>query len=262
MTHIKMKRAVAALAMVAVLFGVTGCVREPLPESMRIDTRPFQIEKGSGSNGVVRAGSETFELNGASDAKVELGMGAGEMVVRSGNTSALADVTFKYGDVRNKPKTAYNVSGSTGELTISQPEVHYKFGDAYPNSWNIALAQGVPLELSVQMGAGSSELDLSELDVRDLLLRLGAGETEVDLTGPRTEDVKGDIQAGVGQLTILLPKDVGVRVTGAKNGVGDIVADGFTVQGDAYVNDAYGNTPTSIELTVMRGVGEVKLELQ
>ena len=118
------------------------------------------------------------------------------------------------------------------------------------------------MELNVQMGAGSSNLDLAEIDVRDLTMRLGAGETKLDLTGPRAEDVKGDVQAGVGQLTIILPKDVGVKVTGRKTGVGTFEADGFKVQGDAYVNDVYGTTPASIELNVMRGVGEVKLELR
>ena len=161
-----------------------------------------------------------------------------------------------------KPETSYEVSGSTGELSISQPNVRYKLGESGPYAWNIRLAKGVPMELNVQMGAGSSDLDLSEIDVRDLTMRLGAGETKLDLTGPRAEDVNGDIQAGVGQLTILLPKDVGVKVTGRKSGVGTFEADGFKVMGEAYVNDAYGTSPVTIDLNVMRGVGEVKLELQ
>jgi hypothetical protein len=53
-----------------------------------------------------------------------------------------------------------------------------------------------------------------------------------------------------------------VKVTGRKDGIGDFQADGFKTYGNSFVNDAYGKTPTSIELNVMRGVGEVKLELQ
>ncbi len=254
---------VGALTLVAVAIVATGCVRKPLPESMQIDTRPFQIETGSSTGGVgAQTTQQDFALEGATEAKVELNMGAGEMVVRGAQTEGdLAQATFEYG-ASGEPKATYNVSGSTGQLTISQPDIRLKFGESNPNAWDIGLNQQVPLDLTVHLGAGRAQLDLSKVAVRELAMRLGAGETTVDLTGPRESDVTGDIQAGIGELKLVLPTDVGVKVTGAKDGVGDLSADGFTVQGDSYVNDAWGKTPTSIELRVMRGVGEVKLELQ
>jgi hypothetical protein len=258
-------RIAIAVALLAVAVASAGCVREPLPEGWRVDlgNEISQNTAGVSTSGAdANTAQETFEPNGAKEASIDLKMGAGEMTVRSGDSSALAEASFEYGTPEMKPETSYDVSGSTGTLTISQPDIRYKFGESNANSWDVQLAKAMPYELLVQMGAGSSRLDLSELDVRLLTMRLGAGETTVDLTGPRTEDVKGDIQAGVGQLTIILPKDVGVKVTGRNEGIGSFEAEGFKVQGDAYVNDAYGTTPATIELNVMRGVGEVKLEMR
>jgi hypothetical protein len=249
-----------AVALLAVALASAGCVREPLPAGWRVDTGVGGISSDSASGSSKVYAHDTFELNGATEAAIELSMGAGEMTVRSGDSSALAETDFNYGNAQMKPETSYDVSGSIGTLKISQPDIH--FGGENQNSWRVQLAKGVPYEIHVQMGAGSSRLDLADLDVRLLTMRLGAGESTVDLTGPRTHNVTGEIQAGVGQVTIILPTDVGVKVTGRKEGIGTFSADGFKVQGDSYVNDAYGKTPTSIELNVARGVGEVKLELQ
>jgi hypothetical protein len=251
-----------AVALLAVALASTGCVREPLPAGWRVHTGVGETASDSVSGTSRIYAHDTFELNGATEAAIELIMGAGEMTVRSGDSSALAETEFNYGNAQIKPETSYNVSGSTGTLKISQPDIRYKFGEQNLNSWRVQLAKGVPYELHVQMGAGSSQLELADLDVRLLTMRLGAGESTVDLTGPRTHDVTGEIQAGVGQVTIILPTGVGVKVTGRKDGIGTFSADGFKVQGDSYVNDAYGTSPTTIELNVTRGVGEVKLELQ
>jgi hypothetical protein len=64
----------------------------------------------------------------------------------------------------------------------------------------------------------------------------------------------------VGRATIRLPRDVGVHVV-ARGGIGAINASGFQKQGDAYVNDAYGKSPVTLQIEVEGGVGEINLEL-
>jgi hypothetical protein len=257
-----MRTAAAGLLLVIAVAGA-GCVREPLPESMRIDTSPFRIDESSSTGSrAANTTEQTVELEGASSADVTLSMGAGEMTVGSSDTSALAEATFEYSNSAWRPSVSYEVKNSVGALTIDQPEVRIKFGADNANLWDVRLGKGIPVNLDVHLGAGRSDLDLSQVDVRELAMSLGAGETTVDLTGPRTEDVTADIQAGIGELTVKLPKDVGVKVTGAKDGVGELNADGFKVDGDAYINDAYGTSPVTIELNVQKGVGQVNLELE
>ncbi|CAN5656756.1 hypothetical protein BH18ACT11_BH18ACT11_20660 [soil metagenome] len=83
---------------------------------------------------------------------------------------------------------------------------------------------------------------------------MGAGETTVDLTGDYTQSFDASIEGGIGEATVMLPSDVGVRVR-AEGGVGKINAEGLTREGDSYVNDAYGN------LTIETGASDFELDL-
>jgi hypothetical protein len=82
---------------------------------------------------------------------------------------------------------------------------------------------------------------------------------DVDLRGPRTTDLDADIEGGVGQGTIRLPQDVGVRVN-AEGGIGSINTHGLRREGDEYVNDALGKSPATIHLRVEGGVGSIDLD--
>ena len=48
---------------------------------------------------------------------------------------------------------------------------------------------------------------------------------------------------------MLMPSEVGVRVR-AENGLGKIYAEGFQREGEAYVNDAYGDSDVSLNVDV------------
>ena len=121
------------------------------------------------------------------------------------------------------------------------------------------MTRDVPTDLELELGVGTSRIDLSEVDVRDLHVISGVGEATVDLTGPRKEDVNVDIDAGVGRLMVKLPRDVGVRVEGGESGLGNVTADGLTKQGDAYVNEAWGKPGPRMTVRVTRGIGELEL---
>jgi hypothetical protein len=55
----------------------------------------------------------------------------------------------------------------------------------------------VPLDLSVQMGAGKGTLRLRDLTLTKLHVEMGAGQVEVDLTGDRKNQLDADIEGGV-----------------------------------------------------------------
>jgi predicted membrane protein len=89
---------------------------------------------------------------------------------------------------------------------------------------------------------------------------MGAGKTTVDLTGDYERDLAASIQGGVGEATVLLPSEVGVRVE-AKGGLGQIDAEGLQREGEAYINDAYGDSDVTLDVDIQGGIGQINLEV-
>src|SRR6202007_995764 len=89
-------------------------------------------------------------------------------------------------------------------------------------------------------------------------MTMGAGQADLDLTGDRKKDLIANLEGGVGQVTIRLPRNVGVVVQ-ASGGIGSVDAHGLRHDNDEYTNEAYGKTPATIHLKVQGGVGQISL---
>jgi hypothetical protein len=201
---------------------------------------------------------QAIKLGDAKSAQVRIEMPAGELSIGAG-AKDLLEADFSYRSPSAKPQVEYNVSGGQGQLTIRQPGSVHGRGSGH-NKWDLHLSGQVPLELKVDQGAGRVNLALGGLALSRLDLDIGAGEANVDLTGDWKNDLTANINGGVGKATIRLPRDVGVRAT-AHGGIGAINAHDLKKDGDAYVNDAYGKSPVTVNVNVQGGVGEINLEL-
>jgi hypothetical protein len=200
---------------------------------------------------------QSVDLQGATAVEAKLQFPAGQLNV-SGGSSHLVDADFRYDDGNSVPQVNYNVTGGQGELNIDEnggDSVHFGTHD---DQWDLHFNNNVPLDMTLEMGAGQSNLNFSNIDLTHLQVHIGAGEVVLDLTGPRTKDLSADIQGGVGQARIRLPKDVGVRAHAA-GGIGAVNVHGLTKDGDDYVNQAYGKTPATIDLNVQGGIGQIDL---
>jgi len=241
-------RIAVAVALCAALFSTAGCMirREPLP--------------GAGKTGSL---TSSVPLGDATEAEIDVFMRAGELSIAAAPLDG--DVfrgQFEFSSSALEPETTSDTFGETIDVTVRQAEMRgFPLSSTVRNRWDLELAEGIPVTLRVDLGAGEADLDLAGLRLTGLVVTMGAGDATIDLSGPREDDLSGIITAGVGELTIRLPKDVGVRVTGYADGLGDWEYDGFMKEGDALVNRAYDTTAASIELKVQRGIGSVRLEL-
>jgi len=203
--------------------------------------------------------SQSVGLENAQSARAELKMGAGELNI-TGGADQLMEGEFSYNVAEWKPKVSYNLSGDEGELVVKQGGTEGVHLDADGrNEWDIRLNDEVPTDLVVQMGAGESDLDLDSLALTGVDLQMGAGKTTVDLTGDYAKSFDASIQGGVGEATVLLPSEVGVKAK-AGGGLGKINAKGLKKVGDSYVNDAYGESDINLSVEVQGGVGEINLK--
>jgi hypothetical protein len=235
---------IAMMAATAVLAGACG-------------TQPGGSQQQVGK---MQSESNSVALENAKSARAQLKMGAGELTI-TGGADQLMEGEFSYNVADWKPKVNYDVSGDTGELIVKQgsAEGARLSGDAR-NEWNLRLNDEVPTDLVVQMGAGESDLDLDSLALTGVDLQMGAGKTTVDLTGDYAQSFDASIQGGVGEATVLLPSEVGVKAK-AQGGLGKINAQGLKRVGDSYVNDAYGESDVNLSVEVQGGVGEINLEV-
>ena len=209
--------------------------------------------------GELQTESRSVKLGDGKTVRAEIRMGAGEMKL-AGGARELLEAEFSYHAARWKPEVEYSVSGTRGLLIVRQPERSGAPVGPRHYQWDLRFNNKVPLELSVHLGAGKSELSLGSLALTNLQLETGVGETVVDLTGDWKNDLEAHIKGGVGKATVRLPHDVGVQVY-AKRGIGEIRAGELRKADGAYVNEAYGKSPVTLRINVETGIGEINLEL-
>ena len=189
------------------------------------------------------------------------------------------------------------VIGSAGERVNTIPigqvvsEWDLQFNDAVPLALDLNLGLGnsdinlrdlnlTALEIEagagrVQVDVGQQELDrlrfdagLGEVDVSlgggrldTLDFNAGAGNVTIDLTGDWQSDLAARINGALGEITLILPTAVGVRIE-VDQGLGSINAVGLQAEADnVYVNDGYGTAAVTLEIAIEQAAGDVNLRV-
>ncbi len=199
---------------------------------------------------------ESVERRGAESVRVRIGMHAGQLKL-AGGANRLLEAEFDYSEAEGKPTVAYDVMGNRGELAVTQTGTSVHIGPTR-NTWDLHLANDVPMELKIEMGAGQGDVRLRDLALTKLDIEMGAGQLTADLTGAWKRNLDANIQGGVGSATVRLPKNVGVRVH-ATGGIGSVNVSGLERQGDEYVNEAYGKSAVTLRLNIEGGIGQINL---
>ncbi len=231
--------------------------------------------------GPLQTESRSIEQVDAESVRAEIEIGAGELDVNGGVADFL-QADFIYNITELKPE----VKLSDDVLTILTPETEGTASfwdlDDYRNEWDLHFNNNVPMEMRVFLGAGRANLNVGDLTLTRLDVDTGAGEVNldlngssaltrleitagvgaviVDLTGDWQTDLNAGIEAGVGELTLLLPSSACVRVT-VEGGINDTNTTGLTKDGDDYVNDACGLSDVTLRIDISAGIGNINLNL-
>jgi hypothetical protein len=207
--------------------------------------------------GALRTESRSVELGDARSVSVQISLGAGNLKL-TGGAEKLLDADFNYNVAALKPVVTY----TDGTLVVQQPETEgmpvLRNITDFRNEWDLRLYDAVPMDLSVDLGAGSSNLQLAGLPLTRLDVSLGAGEDIIDLSGDWVRDLYVTINTGAANITLRLPRDVGVRVK-VEPGPNMIEATGLTKDGDVYTNAAYGVSDVTLQIDLQAGIGTINL---
>lgn len=205
-------------------------------------------------------------LEGASDAKVEIDMGIGELDLGStqkADTLAVASLTlFENEELRQEFKidgdTALFELGTRMTRSFAIPVFPpFGFFDTEHN-WEIDLSQAVPINLELNTGVGLSNIDLEDLNITNLEIDTGVGQTIVTL--PVSGDFDARISGGVGELRVRVPKGTAIRIR-VDSGVGDVSVRGdYQRDGNTYTSPTYNDSEDRIDLFVSGGVGSIRID--
>jgi len=208
--------------------------------------------------GELKTESQLVELGDTNSVKVEINFGAGDLRV-NGGAEKLLEANFTYNVSRLKPEVEF----ADDTLIVRQPDVKGlpALGDLvdFRNEWDMRLNNQIPMDLSVNIGAGTSELQLAGLSLTGLDIQLGASETTIDLSGSWLHDLDVTIEAGVGHVILRLPKTIGVRVE-VETAIGSIDALDLKQDGNVYTNAAYGISDVALQINMEAGIGQITLE--
>jgi hypothetical protein len=204
----------------------------------------------------------SIPLEGASEATLKLKHGAGQLRLATGaSPDQLLSGSFA-GGVTHR----VNRRGSLLEVTLEVPHGGFPYvifpwiwGRQGGIRWDLALNPEVPLSLQVEGGASDANFDLTELQVKDLVLETGASSTEVDLPA-HTDHTHVKVDAGVASVVLRVPEGVAAHIN-VEGGLLDtqIDTERFPRINGGYQSSDYDSAAQRIDIDIDAGVGSVQV---
>ncbi|MHB8926476.1 MAG: toast rack family protein [Bacillota bacterium] len=195
---------------------------------------------------------------GAQRGTVHVVMAAGELEL-GGVSPALVEARL---DQRNWPESLRpEFTASDTEVTIKQSSLRnaVSLGGVNRQVWSLKLTDQVPLDVTVDVGAGSNRLDLSAYKLESLRYNAGAASTTITLgdLSPRCDVA---VRAGAASTVVQVPRTAGIRVTATtgigRNNLGHL---GYRREGKTYTSPNYDAAPVKININFAGGVGSFEL---
>jgi hypothetical protein len=196
-------------------------------------------------------------LEGASRAIVNLEGGAGDMQVSTTDQPDILLVGSVPEEAYDRIQTSYSVTGGTGTYTLRDTGVQgfVPFGSMQSMAWGFMLTESIPLELTLGLGAGNLDADLRTADLDRLAVNTAVGDTQIIL--PARGRFDAQVNGAIGQIVIVIPSGVGVRVNTDTALVSVDMPDEYLHPGDIYESPNYSNADSQIDLSVDLAIGNV-----
>ena len=160
---------------------------------------------------------------------------------------------------------AWKVSAGVGgaRLSLSGMKVSEMEFDAGVGGSQISSYEPNPVScdhIRIRNGVGSVKgTGLGNLNFRQFEFEGGVGSANLDFSGEWRRDAEIRIRVGVGGISVLMPREVGVRLEAQKNFLSGLHLEGFTLRNDHYYSDNYDDTRFKVVMRVDTGVGGFKI---
>ena len=188
--------------------------------------------------------------------RVRVEYGAGVLTIRRGDPGVLYSAFFQFDADHAVPRTEYE----GGRLEVGLSPVEHRDIDmedwSSDTSLELALAPGIALDLNMNFGAGSANLDLTGLSLRKLEVNTGASESVIVMEELNPEPMESAVfNVGAADLRVRGIGNLNVGRLAVKSGLGSVVLrlDGEWSR-DAVVNIGMGLGALDIQVPRSLGV--------
>lgn len=114
--------------------------------------------------------------------------------------------------------------------------------------------------LSIEVGAAELRVTgLANANIESLTVKGGVGDVQLDFTGRWRGDTTAKIELGLGALTLVLPRDVGVRVTKTSFLMG-FDSQGLVKRGNAYYSTNWDSAQNKLTLDISGAFGSIDVQ--
>ncbi len=159
-------------------------------------------------------------------------------------------------------KMDFEIGAGSGELDFTGLQLAELDLDIGAGDFEVRFDEPNEAEMShLTLDAGASKLEvigIGHAGPERIKVQGGVGNITLDFTGNWRCSADVQVTTGIGSVTLRLPDNVGVRVE-TEGGLTNVEASGLRRTGDAYVNDAFGETETELRIQATTGIGNLRL---
>ncbi len=196
-------------------------------------------------------------LEATQEATLAIAFGAGQLTLSSGAAAGnLLDATLGGGAESDVKRTGSRTSVTLKRKWALENMTNWQ---KEANEWQIRVAKNIPLSFKLEGGASQTDVDLRDLQVRDLKVGTGASQTNIILPAAAGM-THAHFETGMAQLNITVPEGVAARIK-ADSGLSDIDVDQsrFPKMGDVYESTTYAGATNRVDIRIETGLGSVRV---
>jgi hypothetical protein len=195
-----------------------------------------------------------FSRTKEKELRVILDVSFGDISIKRGEQDKIATIDYSEEETaKHKLYISYDISDETGTLYIKLKESTHFWGDnndhnSHNRHLDIKLGSNIPISLELELGAGKGDIDLTDLQVKDVKISTGASSVTMKCSKPNpifADDIS--IESGVSKFTATDLSNLNFRNLKFSGGVG------------TYKLDFDGKLRQSAEVQIEVGLGSMNV---
>lgn len=196
--------------------------------------------------------SKTFDINSEiKKASMTVNIGGANFDISS-TSDKLADIITDVKDIQSD----FN-EGSTSKIVYFQKNpIKFEFGNR--KKFTAHLNETIPWDIELNTGAVNGKLDFKGFPLESCRINTGACDLKI-IAGNKQEDSSIEINGGVVNLSLSVPKDVGVKIHSSSGITKVNGSKSIAKNGETYTSDNYDTALYKLNLNVASGVCNVSI---